>query len=39
MGAACYKEKTLVIKKDQILKVVQDHYLNETLLTESILAN
>lgn len=39
MGAACYKEKTFVIQKDQILKAIQDNYLNDTILTESILSS
>ena len=36
MGAGCYKEKTLTISRDAILKAINDRYLHDTILTETI---
>ena len=36
MGAGCYKEKPLTISKDAIIKAINERYLSETILTETI---
>ena len=36
MGAGCYKEKPLTISKDAIMKAINERYLSETILTETI---
>lgn len=35
MGAACYKEKNITINKNAYMKIITDHYLHDTILTES----
>ena len=35
MGAACYKEKNITINKNAYIKIITDHYLHDTILTES----
>jgi len=39
MGAGCYKEKTLVIQRDDIIKAIEERYLTETIFTEGVLAD
>lgn len=39
MGAGCYKEKILTIPRDAVLKAINERYLSDTILTETIINN